>query len=212
MIRILIADDHAIVRQGLQQIVGGEADMQVVGEAANAGEVLAFLRKQACDLVVQDISMPGQDGLGLLRDLKREFPRLAVLVLSVHPSEQFGVRALTLGAAGYLNKKTVPEELVLAIRKVVGGGRYVTPALADQLAAHVSAEEERAPHEALSEREYQVMRMIAGGRRPKEIASDLGLSPKSINAYRARVLEKMGMKTNADLTRYALVNRLLDNV
>jgi DNA-binding NarL/FixJ family response regulator len=158
--------------------------------------------------VVQDISMPGRDGLELLKDLRREFPRLSVLVLSIHPSEQYGVRALKLGAAAYLNKKTVPEELVKAIRQVVGGGRYITQSLADLLAQQLTTDQKR-PHETLSDREYQVMRMIATGKKPREIASDLALSPKSISAYRSRILEKMGMKTNADLVHYAITNDLL---
>jgi DNA-binding NarL/FixJ family response regulator len=209
MIRILIVDDHAIVRRGLKQIVAGEPDMQVVGELESAAEALEFVRRHPCEVVVQDISMPGRDGLELLKDLRREFPRLSVLVLSIHPSEQYGVRALKLGAAAYLNKKTVPEELVKAIRQVVGGGRYITQSLADLLAQQLTTDAQRPLHEVLSDREYQVMRMIATGKKPREIASDLALSPKSISAYRSRILEKMGMKTNADLIHYAITNGLL---
>jgi DNA-binding NarL/FixJ family response regulator len=147
--------------------------------------------------------------LELLKDLRREFPRLSVLVLSIHPSEQYGVRALKLGAAAYLNKKTVPEELVKAIRQVVGGGRYITQSLADLLAQQLTMDAQRPLHEVLSDREYQVMRMIAAGKKPREIAGDLALSPKSISAYRSRILEKMGMKTNAQLIHYAITNGLL---
>jgi DNA-binding NarL/FixJ family response regulator len=204
MIRVLVADDHPIVRRGVCQVVDAEPDMRVVGEAGSSEEVLAFLRKRACEVVVQDISMPGRDGLTLLRDLRSEFPRLPVLVLSIHPPEQVGVRALRLGAAGYLNKKTVPEELVAAIRKVVGGGRYITPALAEQLAERAAGDSESAPHEVLSEREFQVLRMIVAGKKPQAMAAELSLSVKSINAYRSRILEKMGMKTNAELIHYAI--------
>ncbi len=209
MIRILIADDHAIVRQGLKQIVAGEPDLRVVGEAETAPEVLAFVRAHPCDVVIQDISLPGPDGLTVLTDLKREFPRLPVLVLSMYPAEQFGVRALKLGAAGYLTKKAAPEELVTAIRKVITGGRYITPSLAEQLAAHLTRDESQPLHETLSEREYQVLRMIAAGKKASEIADELALSVKSINTYRARLLEKMGMKSNAELIRYALTYRLI---
>jgi len=204
MIRVLVADDHPVVRRGLVQIVNAEPDMRVVGEAESAEDVLTFVRKHPCEIVVQDISMPGRDGLDLLRDLRAQFPRLPVLMLSIHPAEQVGVRALRLGAAGYLHKRVVPEELVTAIRKVVGGARYITPALAEQLAERVAGDEPGARHETLSEREFQVMRMIVAGKKPKEIADELALSVKSINAYRARILGKMAMKTNAELIRYAL--------
>lgn len=204
MIRVVVADDHPIVRRGLVHVVNAEPDMRVVGEAGSAEEVLTFVRKHVCEIVVQDISMPGRDGLTLLRDLRSEFPRLPILVLSIHPPEQVGVRALRLGAAGYLNKKTVPEELVTAIRKVVGGGRYITPALAEQLAEQAAGDSQSAPHEILSEREFQVLRMIVAGKKPQAMAAELSLSVKSINAYRARVLEKMGMKTNAELIHYAI--------
>lgn len=210
MIRILIADDHAIVRQGLKQIVADESDMRVAGEAENANEVVDFVRKHPCDVVVQDISLPGRDGLEVLRDLKHEFPRLPVLMLSVHPQELFGVRALRLGAAGYLTKKAAPAELVAAIRTVVGGRKYVPPSLVELLADHLATDDQRLPHETLSNREYQVMCMIAAGRKAGDIAAELSLSVKSINTYRARVLEKMGVKSNAELTRYALQHRLLD--
>jgi DNA-binding NarL/FixJ family response regulator len=196
------------VRRGLKQIACAEPDMQVVGEAENGAEVLRFVRTHPCDVVVQDIAMPGQDGLAVLAELRHEFPRLPVLVLSMHPAERYGLLALRLGAAGYLSKKTVPEELVVAIRKVVAGGRYITPSLADHLAARVAVDDRRPPHEALSGRERQVLRMIAAGKKPQVMASELGLSPKSISAYRGRILEKMGMQTNAEIIRYAIEHHL----
>lgn len=210
MIRVVIADDHVVVRQGLVHILSEEHDMAVVGEASNAQELLATVRTQRCDAVVLDISMPGKSGLEALQELKREYPHLPVLVLSVYPEDQYAVPALKKGAAAYMTKDSAREELVRAIRKVVSGGRYVSPHLAEQLAVHVAIDTEKLPHEALSVREYQVLCRIASGKAMMEIADELSLSVKTISTYRARVLEKMSMKTNAELIRYAIQHRLTD--
>jgi two-component system invasion response regulator UvrY len=209
MIRILIADDHPVVRQGLKQVLADEPDMEVVGEAANANEVLEKTRSEPCDIVLLDITMPGRGGLEVLKDLKRERAKLPVLVLSMHPEDQFGVRVLKAGAAGYLTKESAPEELVKAIRKVCSGGKYVSPLLAEQLASHLDSGQQAEPHETLSDREYQVLCLIASGKRVGDIANDLSLSVKTISTYRLRILEKMELRTNAELTRYALERHLI---
>lgn len=209
MIRVLIADDHPVVRRGLVQIVSAESDMAVVGEAANVQELLALARKERHDVVLLDISMPGRNGLEAIKELKQERPQLPILVLSMHPEDQYAVRALKLGAAGYMTKESVPEELVRALRKVISGGRYISPSLAEKLAVTVAAGADR-PYETLSDREYQVLCMIASGKVITQIAAELSLSVKTISTYRARILEKMSMRTNAELTRYAIENRLVD--
>jgi DNA-binding NarL/FixJ family response regulator len=209
MIRIVIADDHAIVRRGLRQLVSEESDITVVGEATNAQELLTLLRQHACDALLLDISMPGRTGLEILRELRQEHPRLPILLLTMHPEEQFAVRALRAGAAAYLTKETAPEDLVVAIRKVIRGGRYITPSLAEKLAADLADGTERPRHEALSEREHQVLRLLGAGRSVTQIADELCLSVKTISTYRARILEKMGMKTNAELIHYAIKNQLV---
>jgi len=209
MIRILIGDDHIVVRRGLQQILSDEPDMSVVGEAHNAQEVLALVRKQHWDLVVLDISMPGRSGLDIIEELKHERPKLPVLILSMYPEDRYAVRALRVGAAGYLTKESAPEELVKAIRKVVSGGRYVSPPLAEKLACALSTDTGRPLHETLSNRELQVLCMIGSGKSVGAIAAELSLSVKTISTYRARILEKMTLKNNAELIRYALQNRLV---
>jgi len=210
MIRILIADDHAVVRRGLRQTVSEEHDMTVVGEASNAQELLGLVRKQPCDVVVLDISMPGRSGLEALKELRQACPRLPVLVLSMHSEDQYAMRALRIGAAGYLTKETAPEELVKAIRKVVTGGKYITPSLAEKLALSLTRDGEQPLHETLSEREYEVMCLIASGKSVTEISTELSLSVKTISTYRARILEKMNLKNNAELMHYAIHNRLVD--
>ena len=209
MIRILVGDDHVVVRRGLQQILGDEPDMSVVGEAHNAQEVLALVRKQDWDLVVLDISMPGRSGLDIIEELKHERPKLPVLILSMHPEDRYAVRALRVGAAGYLTKESVPEELVKAIRKVVTGGRYVSSSLAEKLACVLSTDTGGPVYETLSNREYQVLCMIGSGKSVGAIAAELSLSVKTISTYRARILEKMALKNNAELIHYALENRLV---
>jgi two-component system, NarL family, invasion response regulator UvrY len=209
MLRVLIADDHAVVRRGLRQVLADESDIKVVGEAHNSQELLALARRNACDLIVLDISMPGRNGLDALRDLRKEFPKTAILVLSMHPEDQYAVQAFRAGASGYLTKESAPEELVLAIRKVVRGGRYVSTALAEKLALDLSANRVGALHEMLSAREFQILCMIGSGKSVSEIADELALSVKTIGTYRARILEKMAMKNNAELIRYAIQNRLV---
>ncbi len=212
MIQILIADDHAVVRQGLKQILAEESDMAVFGEAANARETLKNVHKQDWDIVILDITLPDRSGLDVLKELKNVLPGLPVLILSMHPEEQFAVRALKAGAAGYVTKESVPEELVKAIRKVLEGGKYVSPKLAEKLAVdlELEAESERPLHETLSHREYQVMCMITSGKRIKDIAEELYLSVKTVSTHRTRILEKMKMKNNVELTRYVLKNRIVD--
>jgi|SRR5581483_8242218 len=209
MIKILIADDHPIVRSGLKEIVTKERDIVVGGEARDGQELLDLVRKQHWDVVVLDISMPGRSGLDVLIQLKREYPRLPVLILSVQSEEQYAVRALKSGASGYLTKQSVPGELVKAIRRVVAGGRYISCSLAERLAFDLDASG-KPPHENLSYRELEVMRMIASGSRIKEIAQALFVSPKTVTTYRVRILKKMGMKTNADLIHYVIEHKLLD--
>ena len=210
MIRTLIADDHAVVRQGLRQILQDTTDMQVTGEAASGPETMDRVRDDSYDVVVLDITMPGRSGFDVLKELRVERPGLPVLVLSMHPEEQFAVRLLKAGAAGYLNKESAPEELVKAIRKVVAGGRYVSPTLAEKLAFEIDAGSDRLAHETLSDREFQVMRMMASGKTVKEIAAELALSVKTISTYRARILTKMNLHTNAELIHYAITNQLVE--
>jgi two-component system invasion response regulator UvrY len=210
MIRALIADDHAVVRHGLRQILQETSDMQVAGEAASGPEALERARGDVYDVVVLDITMPGRSGFDVLKELRVERPSLPVLVLSMHAEEQFAVRLLKAGAAGYLNKESAPEELVKAIRKVVSGGRYVSPTLAEKLAFEIDAGSDKLVHETLSDREFQVMRMMASGKTVKEIAAELSLSVKTISTYRARILTKMNLHTNAELIHYAITNQLVE--
>ena len=210
MKRILIADDHAILRRGLKEILVGEFDGAIFGEAGNAQEVLTEVQNQPWDLVILDITMPGRSGLDLLRDLKQLRPELPVLVLSMHPEDQYAKRVLRSGAAGYMNKETAPKELVTAIRKVLDGGRYVSAALAEKLASDLSAQAVRLPHERLSDREFEVLRMIASGKTITQIADELHLSATTVSTHRARILDKMSMTNNAELMRYAMRNGLID--
>lgn len=210
MIKILIADDHAIVREGLKQIVADTSDMIVTAEASDGHEVLALLSKNNYDVVVLDMAMPGLTGLDILKQIKRETPELPVLILSVHPEEQYAVRSLKAGASGYLTKERAPDELITAIRKVSMGGKYITSSLAEKLAFELEVDAEKPPHKTLSDREFQVMCMIAKGRTIKNIAEELFLSPKTVSTYRSRILEKMKMKSNEELTHYARNNHLVN--
>ncbi len=210
MIKILIADDHPIVRKGLKEIIEETPGMKVVDEASNGQEVLEKVFKKDINVVLLDISMPGRSGLDILRDIKKQRPKLVVLVLSMHPEEQYAVQALKEGASGYLTKESAPDELLAALRKVSSGGKYVSSSLAEKLAYALEKDGEKPPHETLSVREYEVMRLIASGKTVTEIARELFLSPKTISTYRARILEKMRMKNNAQLVRYAIKNRLVD--
>ena len=210
MIRIVIADDHEIVRRGLVQIVADVPDMVVSGEAANAPELLDLVRRQPCDVVVLDIKMPGQSGLEALKALKAEHPRLPVLILSTHSEEEYAVRVLRAGAAGFLSKQGAPRELVAAIRKVCEGRKFISASAAEKLAWALDEESDRPLHEGLSDREYEVMCLIASGKTLKEIASELSLSDKTLSTYRSRILEKMRMRRNVDLVRYSLLHRLIE--
>jgi DNA-binding NarL/FixJ family response regulator len=211
MIHVIIADDHPVVRQGLKHILAEETDMVLAAEAATGQELLDKLAKVDCDVVVLDISMPGRGGLDILTELRRHHPKIPVLVLSVYPEEQFGPRVLKSGAAGYMNKETACDQLVGAIRKVCAGGKYVSPTLAEKIAADLATDSKVPVHETLSHREYQVMRLIASGKTVSQIARELSLSQKTISTHRARLLEKMRMKTNAELTYYAIRNNLIEN-
>jgi DNA-binding NarL/FixJ family response regulator len=206
--KVLIADDHAIVRRGLRHILAEEFSRLEVGEARNAQEALRLARERAWDIIVLDISMPGRSGVEVLKELKQVCPKTPVLILTGHPEEQYAVRVLRAGAAGYMNKETTPDHLIAAVRKVRGGGRYISAALAELLAVSLGGDSARMPHEDLSDREYQVLCMIASGKTVGQIAGELVLSVKTISTYRARVLEKMGMKTSAELTHYAIRNNL----
>lgn len=210
MIRILIADDHAILRRGLKEILVSDLEGAICGEAEDAEQVLAQVQSQVWDLVILDVTMPGRSGIDVLRDLKQMCPKLPVLVLSMHPEEQYGRRALKAGAAGYMNKESAPEELIKAIEKVLAGGRYVSPLLAEKLAFDLNKNTDRPVHDTLSDREFEVLRMIASGKTVTQIAGELHLSVKTVSTYRARILEKMNMTTTAELMHYALNNRLLE--
>ena len=210
MIRILIADDHAILRRGLKEILVREIEGTTCGEAGNAQEALSQVQSQVWDLVILDVTMPGRSGLDVLRDLKQLRPKLPVLILTVHPEDQLGRRALKAGASGYMNKESAPEELVKAIRKVLRGGLYVSPALAEKLALDLHGSSGRPVHETLSDREFEVLRMIGSGKTVTQIAEELHLSVPTVSTYRARLLEKMNMTTTAELMRYALSNHLVD--
>lgn len=210
MIKILIADDHAIVREGLKQIVQETSDMVVAGEAVDGSEVLEQIRKYDYDIVVLDISMPGLNGLDILKQMKRESPKLPTLILSMHPEEQYAIRALRAGASGYLTKESVPDQMISAIRKIVGGGKYISPTLGEKLASYLETDIEKPPHETLSDREYQIMLMIARGKRLVDIGEELFLSHKTISTYRSRILEKMKMKSNSELIHYAIKNGLVE--
>ncbi|HCX32790.1 MAG TPA: DNA-binding response regulator [Rhodocyclaceae bacterium] len=203
-IRVLIADDHAIVRQGLRQILSETEDMIVAGEAANGVEALARVREGECEVVLMDVSMPDRNGIDALKLIKKEFPRLPVLVLSMYPEDQYAVRALKAGASGYLTKQSAPEQLVQAIRTVAAGRKYVSASLAQELANAIQDDGDKPLHEKLSDREYQTLCMIASGKTLSQIAAELNLSVKTVSVYRARLLEKMRMKNNAELTHYGL--------
>ena len=210
MIKILIADDHAVIRRGLKQIVSETPDIIVAGEASTGYEVLDKVRGNDYNAVILDISMPGGDGLNILKQLKKAKPKIPILVLSVHPEDQYAVRALKAGAAGYLTKDSAPGELISAIRRVSCGRKYVSSQLAEKLASDLETDKGRQLHEKLSDREYQVLCMMASGKKAKEIAADLCLSVKTISTYRSRILEKMRMKNNAELTHYAIKHGLIE--
>ncbi|MEO8629497.1 MAG: response regulator transcription factor [Betaproteobacteria bacterium] len=209
MIRILIADDHAIVRAGLKQFIADEQDMSVVGEATTGQEAIAFVRASECDVVLLDISMPETNGVDTLRQLKQIKPSLPVLILSGYPEKQYALNLLRTGASGYVNKESASEQLVAAIRAVTQGRKYVSPAVAEVLVDDLGGDPNQPPHTSLSEREFQIFCKLAAGKPVSKIADELFLSVKTVSTYRSRILQKMNMKSNADLTYYAIKNQLI---
>jgi DNA-binding NarL/FixJ family response regulator len=207
VIRILVVDDHAVVRRGLRQILADEPDVEVY-EATDTHEAMGLARARALDLVVLDLDLPGKNGLDLLKELKEERPRLPVLILSIHTEDQFALRTLKAGASGFLSKDAAPEDLVTAVRKILRGGKYVSERVAEKLLSRLAEPADAAAHDSLSDREFQILRLFGAGKTVREIAEDLSLSVPTISTYRARVLEKLGMKTTAELVRYAILNRL----
>lgn len=209
-IRVLIADDHAVVRKGLQQIISETSDILAAGEAVSGTEVLEKVASEVFDVVLLDISMPGMNGIDVLKILKRDFPSLPVLILTMYPEEQFATRALQAGAAGYLTKESAPMELIQALYKVADGGKYISTSLAEHLAEFMDSTLPGAPHARLSDREFEVLRRIAGGRMVSEIAEELDLSVKTVSTYRSRIMEKLNLKSTPDIIRYAIKHHLAD--
>jgi len=210
MIKVLIADDHAVVREGVKHILSEMPDVVIAGEAGRGQEVLEKVGKNEYDLILLDIAMPGRDGLEILKDLKLQKPKLPVLILSMFPEEQYALRALKSGASGYLTKDSIPDELIKAIQKIVRGGKYISSSFSEKMLFSFDSDAEKPLHETLSDREYQVMRMIASGKTLKEIADELALSVKTVSTYKTRILDKTGMKNNVELTHYAVKHRLVD--
>lgn len=209
MIKILIADDHPVVREGLKQVISKASDMQVADEAVNGQEALTKISEQKFDVVVLDVGMPGRDGLEILKDINRDHPKLPVLVLSMYPEDQVAIRALNAGASGYMNKETAPKELVNAIRKIYLGGKYVSESLAEKFASGLYMHAKETPQEQLSDREFQVLRMIASGKETSEIADELFISVKTVRTYRDRILEKLNLKNDVEITHFAMKHNLL---
>mgnify|MGYP003417055158 FL=1 len=210
IIRIIIADDHAFLREGIKKTIQDEIDMKIVGEASNANEALSIIKELDPDVVIMDISMPGKSGLDVLKDLKVMKKKYRILILSMHPEDRFAIRALKAGAAGYLTKESAPDELVKAIRTVLTGRKYVSKALAEKLADILSDDMDKLPHEQLSDREYEVFIKIASGKKATDIAAEISISVHTVNTYRARILEKLSMNSNVELTQYAMHNNLID--
>jgi len=210
MKKILIVDDHPIVRDGLKQILADTEDMVVGGEAGSADEALALVRDADWDLVVLDITLPGRTGIDLLRDLRRERPALPVLMLSIHPEEELGVRAVKAGASGYLNKECASDDLVHAIQLIVTGNKYISRRLSERLIEEIQRDTNKPPHETLSDREYEVMALISAGKSMKEVAAALSLSKSTVSTYRVRILDKLNVRSNAEITRYALHHGLVN--
>lgn len=209
MIKLLIADDHAIVREGLKQIVAEQTDMRVEGEASNYTELFQMLPKKEWSVIILDINMPGKNGLEALKDIRQQYADLPVLILSMYSEEQYGLRAIKAGAAGFLEKVSAPDELVQAIRKIISGGKYISAQLVDKMASSLNSDYESAAHESLSDRELQIMCQIASGKSAEDIAKELIISIHTVYSYRNRILEKMKMKSNIELTRYAIQNNLI---
>lgn len=211
MINVVVCDDHAIVRKGLVQILSEAGDIKVTGEAGNFGELRQRLKTAECNVLVIDIEMPGKNGIEAIGLLKKEMPRLAAIVLSIYPEDQYAVRALRAGAAGYLNKASAPEKLVEAVRQVAMGRKFISPEVSQALAEMVTGESPEAPHQALSDREFQVLKLIAAGKKLSEIADELVLSPKTVSVYRARIMEKLHLANNVEIAHYAVKNGLIGN-
>ena len=210
IIKVFIADDHAIVREGLKQILSESPDIIVAGEAENGLDAIKLFRKSKCNVMLLDISMPDRSGIEVLKQIKKEKPEMAVLMLSMHREDQYAIRSLKAGASGYLTKQSAPKELVTAIRQVATGQKYVSAALAQELASAIGEDHETALHDTLSDREYQTLTMIASGKTVSAIAEELSLSVKTISEYRARLLVKMKLKNSAELTHYAIKNQLIE--
>ncbi|MCC6864550.1 MAG: response regulator transcription factor [Ignavibacteria bacterium] len=211
MIKILIADDHSVVRRGIKQILSEEPEMQIVGEASNSEELIEKLNAEEWDLLILDITMPGKSGLDVLIEIKQKMPELKILILSMHPEEEIAMRALKSGANGYLNKESAPSELIKAIKKVIAGGKYISSNLAELLIMNINNESNKAIHELLSEREFQVFCLLASGNSLTEIAEKFNLSIKTISTYRTRIMVKMNLKSNVELTHYAIKHKLVIN-
>jgi DNA-binding NarL/FixJ family response regulator len=210
MIRILIADDHAIVRRGLRQILEESLEMKVVAEAANGADALHWIRANDCDVALLDISMPGRSGIEVLKQLREEKPKLPVLILSIYPEDQYAVRLIKAGAAGYLTKESAPTEVVEAVRRVASGKKYISLTVAEMLADEIGAPDEKLPHQTLSDREYQVFLLFASAKTATEIAVVLALSVKTVSTHRHRILEKMRLRNNAELMHYAIEKHLVE--
>ena len=210
MIDVVIVDDHALIRRGLRDSLTEAGDIRVVGEAGDYGALRQLLRETPFDVLLLDINLPGRSGLDVLHSLAEESTRVRALVLTMYPEDQYAIRALKAGAMGYLNKSADPSQIITAIRTLAAGRKYITPAIAEALATRLSVDDSEKPHERLSDREFQTLIRLAAGQRLSEIASELSLSPKTVSVYRARVLEKLAMQSNADLTAYCLRNGLID--
>ncbi len=210
MIKAIVCDDHPIFREGLKKIVSQSGDITIADEVSDGTTLMEKAKAHRYDVIILDISLPGASGLDVLKDLRSADHKMPVLVLSMHPEEQYAMRALRAGASGYVAKASVPEELITAIRKVAAGRKYISPSLAEQLASELDGLADKLPHEKLSDREFQIMRMIVSGRRVKEIAADLNLSPATVGTYRARILAKLGLQSNAELIHYTIENKLLE--
>ena len=212
MIRVVIADDHTIVREGLKQILRADADFAIAGEAADGLEVMQRVRELEFDVLLLDMSMPKKSGIELIKQVKAEKPKLRVLVLSMHEEQQYAIRAIKAGASGYLTKESAPQLLLSAIRKVAAGGAFITPAVAEQLALGAMPQVEAAPHSTLSDREFEVFKLLAAGKSVTDIAEQLNLSSKTVSTHKARLMEKMGISNPAELIRYAIAHRLVEDV
>jgi DNA-binding NarL/FixJ family response regulator len=210
-IRVVVADDHPILRAGMVSVLNASSDLRVVAEAGNGAEVLRAVRDVSFDVLLLDVSMPGKSGLDLLRQIRKENARLPILIVSSHPEDQYALRAIKAGASGYVTKMSAPEELVNAVRTVSNGRKFITPALAEMLADHIERPDSAMPHESLSDREFQTMKMIAAGHSLTEIAEVLCISVKTVSVYRSRLLEKMRMKSNVEMTRYVVEHGLIDD-